>query len=97
MVILEGAGGLLVPLAEGQRYADLTLPLGSPLLVVARSALGTINHTSPNPRCGVLQGAFPSLAWLSTRRRLRMRSSSIIAPSFARSGRGCPSWGQQVE
>ncbi len=46
MVIVEGAGGLLVPLAEGRSYADLALTLGAPLLVVARNALGTINHTS---------------------------------------------------
>lgn len=46
LVILEGAGGLLVPLAEGKNYADLALTLGSPILIVARNALGTINHTS---------------------------------------------------
>lgn len=46
MVIVEGAGGLLVPLAEGRSYADLALVLGAPLLIVARNALGTINHTS---------------------------------------------------
>lgn len=46
MVILEGAGGLLVPLAGSRSYADLAVTLGSPLLIVARNALGTINHTS---------------------------------------------------
>lgn len=45
-VIVEGAGGLLVPLAEGRSFADLALALGAPLVVVARDALGTINHTS---------------------------------------------------
>lgn len=45
-VILEGAGGLLVPLDEGKTYADFALELGASLLIVARNALGTINHTS---------------------------------------------------
>jgi dethiobiotin synthetase len=44
-MLVEGAGGLLVPLAEGFSMADLATGLGLPLLVVARAALGTINHT----------------------------------------------------
>ncbi len=44
-VIAEGAGGLLVPAAPGVTMADLAADLGLPLLVVARAALGTINHT----------------------------------------------------
>ena len=45
MVIVEGAGGLMVPLAGGLLVADLVRELGLPLLVVARPGLGTINHT----------------------------------------------------
>jgi dethiobiotin synthetase len=44
-MVVEGAGGLLVPLAEGVTMADLAARLGLPVLVVARAALGTINHT----------------------------------------------------
>jgi dethiobiotin synthetase len=44
-VIVEGAGGLMVPLAGGLLVADLVRQLDLPLLVVARPALGTINHT----------------------------------------------------
>lgn len=44
-VIVEGAGGLMVPLSGGLLVADLARELGLPLLVVARPALGTINHT----------------------------------------------------
>jgi dethiobiotin synthetase len=43
--LVEGAGGLLVPLAEGLTIADLAASLGHPLLLVARDSLGTINHT----------------------------------------------------
>ena len=44
-MIVEGAGGLMVPLAGGLLVADLAGQLGLPLLVVARPGLGTINHT----------------------------------------------------
>lgn len=44
-LIVEGAGGLMVPLAGGLLIADLAIRLGLPLLVVARPALGTVNHT----------------------------------------------------
>ncbi len=43
--IVEGAGGLLVPVNETQTMADWIANLGLPVLVVARSGLGTINHT----------------------------------------------------
>ena len=43
--IVEGAGGALVPLNERETMADLMQALDLPVLVVARSALGTINHT----------------------------------------------------
>jgi dethiobiotin synthetase len=43
--IVEGAGGLLVPINETQMMADWIAYLALPLLVVVRSGLGTINHT----------------------------------------------------
>jgi len=43
--IIEGAGGLMVPLAGGFLIADFARALGLPLLVVSRPNLGTINHT----------------------------------------------------
>jgi dethiobiotin synthetase len=44
-LIIEGAGGILVPLNETETMADLIVQLNVPVLLVARSALGTINHT----------------------------------------------------
>ncbi|BEH10435.1 MULTISPECIES: dethiobiotin synthase [Geobacter] len=44
-VIIEGAGGLMVPLSGGMLVADLMSLLKLSLLVVARPNLGTINHT----------------------------------------------------
>jgi dethiobiotin synthetase len=44
-MIVEGAGGIMVPLTEKYLYLDLAAALGLPVLIVARPGLGTINHT----------------------------------------------------
>ena len=44
-MLVEGAGGLLVPIEPGWFMADLARDLGLPLLVVTRASLGTVNHT----------------------------------------------------
>ena len=44
-VLVEGAGGLLVPLAEGVQFPEVARRLRTPLVIVARTALGTLNHT----------------------------------------------------
>ncbi|MGE4579395.1 MAG: dethiobiotin synthase [Desulfuromonadales bacterium] len=44
-LLIEGAGGLMVPLAGGLLLADLARQLGYSLVVVARPDLGTVNHT----------------------------------------------------
>lgn len=44
-LIVEGIGGLLVPLGDRYFVADLVDEMGLPLIVVCRPALGTINHT----------------------------------------------------
>jgi len=45
MLIVEGAGGLFVPIKKRYFMADLVAALAAPLIVVARPGLGTINHT----------------------------------------------------
>jgi 8-amino-7-oxononanoate synthase len=45
-LLVEGAGGLLVPTPTAQTTADLAARIGLPLLVVGRMALGTINHVA---------------------------------------------------
>jgi dethiobiotin synthetase len=44
-VLIEGAGGLLVPFGDGT-IADVADLLDAPLIVVARAGLGTLNHTA---------------------------------------------------
>jgi dethiobiotin synthase len=44
-LVVEGAGGVMVPLDDEHLMIDLIAVLALPALVVARSELGTINHT----------------------------------------------------
>jgi dethiobiotin synthetase len=44
-LVVEGAGGLMVPLTDSAHVIDLATELHLPLVLVARSTLGTINHT----------------------------------------------------
>ncbi len=44
-VLIEGVGGLLVPLAPAWDVRRFAQALALPLLIAARPALGTINHT----------------------------------------------------
>jgi dethiobiotin synthetase len=46
LTLIEGAGGLLVELAEGVTLRDLAAELHAPVLVVTRAELGTLNHTT---------------------------------------------------
>lgn len=45
ILIIEGAGGVLVPLNDNETFLDFMIALGAPILVVALAGLGTINHT----------------------------------------------------
>ena len=45
-VIVEGIGGIAVPLKNGYLIADLIKGLAYPAIIVARPSLGTINHTA---------------------------------------------------
>ena len=44
-LVVEGVGGLLVPLSEGYLVRDFALELGLPAVIAASPGLGTINHT----------------------------------------------------
>ncbi len=45
LLLVEGAGGLRVPLDKKTDMGDLALRFGLPLLLVVRGRLGTLNHT----------------------------------------------------
>jgi dethiobiotin synthetase len=44
-LVVEGVGGLLVPLSDDASVRDLAVALALPLVIAARPGLGTINHT----------------------------------------------------
>jgi dethiobiotin synthetase len=44
-LIVEGVGGLLVPLTDGYQVRDFAADLGLPVVIAARPGLGTINHS----------------------------------------------------
>jgi len=44
-LVVEGAGGLMVPLAEDHLAIDMFASWGKPVILVARTSLGTINHS----------------------------------------------------
>ncbi|QDL97660.1 ATP-dependent dethiobiotin synthetase BioD [Rhodopseudomonas palustris] len=44
-LVVEGAGGLMVPLTREVTYIDVFARWGAPLVLCARTSLGTINHT----------------------------------------------------
>lgn len=73
LVLVEGAGGLLVPMGlrpsgEAWTLGDLAVSLGAPVVVVARAGLGTLNHTALTLEAlerravpaGVVVGSWPS-------------------------------------
>ena len=55
-LLIEGIGGLLVPLGEGFTVRDLVARLGCEVIIVSRNRLGTINHT-------ILTGAACATCW----------------------------------
>jgi dethiobiotin synthetase len=58
VLVVEGVGGLMVPLAQGFLVRDLAAALGFPVLVAARPGLGTINHTLMTLECARAAGLY---------------------------------------
>jgi dethiobiotin synthetase len=55
-VIVEGIGGLLVPLKQDYSVLDLAKEYGLPVIVVSRPGLGTLNHTMLTINCALKEG-----------------------------------------
>lgn len=73
VVLVEGAGGLMVPIRRDYFVADLALELDLPVLIVGRLGLGTINHTLLT----VLQA-----------RAMKLKLAGIVLNDVAGKGRG---------
>jgi len=51
VTLVEGAGGLLVPIHDGVTFADLARDWGMPVVVVVGNRLGALNHAQLTMRC----------------------------------------------
>lgn len=89
VVLVEGAGGLLVELTEaGDTIATLAGELDAPVVVVVRSALGTLNHTALTLEAlqrrgvgplGVVIGSWPAAPSLvETSNRADFEAGSVV-------------------
>jgi 8-amino-7-oxononanoate synthase/dethiobiotin synthase len=92
MVVVEGAGGLLVPVTEDVTMAGLAAGLRLPVVVVVRPGLGTVNHTCLTVAaaralglevCGLVISGFPSTATLA----------EATNPAVLEQTTGVPLWG----
>jgi len=45
VVLIEGAGGLMVPIRKNYLFSDMAAELGLPVILVASTRIGTVNHT----------------------------------------------------
>jgi len=94
LVLVEGAGGLLVHLdAAGGTIADVAALLGAGVVVVARAGLGTLNHTALTCEAlraravacaGVVIGAWPRRPDLAARCNLEELALYAGAPLLGR-------------
>lgn len=57
VMVVEGIGGLLTPITPSETAMDLARLLKLPLIIVARTRLGTLNHTLLTVRCAQQSGA----------------------------------------
>jgi len=73
-LVVEGAGGLLVPLDDRRDIVDLIEALGLPVVLVARAGLGTLNHTGLSLRLLEARG-------IPVRAVVLSRSSPVKDPS----------------
>ncbi len=56
ILLVEGVGGLLAPIAENYNNADLAFDLGFPVCIVAPAGLGTIHQTLATIECARSRG-----------------------------------------
>lgn len=97
VILVEGVGGLMCPLGSDIYVADLAYDFDYPLVVVARNALGTINHTLQTlitsaafceglPIAGVVlnrTSAEPDPSTASNRKELQSRTGPPILAEVA--------------
>lgn len=91
-LVVEGVGGILVPLKKRFLVIDLVEKLGLPALVVARPSLGTINHTLMTLTL-LKQRQVPVLGFLFNGQKGRFGLAERTAPRVISTISGVPFWG----
>jgi dethiobiotin synthetase len=89
-LIVEGIGGIMVPVAPGVLVADVAAELGAPLLVVARPSLGTINHTLLTVAYARSRGLSVAAVLLNAARPGPAGDAERTNPSVIAEWAGCP-------
>ena len=92
LLLIEGAGGLLVPVVERITYLDIAARLAAPLLIVGANRLGTINHCALTARVAREAGLAVSGFVLSQPSPETDASASSNAEMIA-ALTGLPCWG----
>jgi dethiobiotin synthetase len=100
LVLVEGAGGLLVRYADdGWTLADLARALGAPVLVVVAAGLGTLNHTALTLEvlagrgiqpAGIVIGSWPADPGLAERTNVRGLETAAGRPLAGALPAGAP-------
>lgn len=91
-LVVEGVGGVLVPLKNRFLVIDLMEKIGLPALVVARASLGTINHTLMTLTL-LKQRGLPVLGFLFNGHKGRLGLAERTAPQVISEISGLPFWG----
>ncbi|MBA4394823.1 MAG: dethiobiotin synthase, partial [Desulfobacca sp.] len=92
-LVVEGVGGIMVPLKKRFLVIDLMEKIGLPALVVARASLGTINHTLMTLTL-LKQRGLPVLGFLVNGHRGRPGLAERTAPQVISEISGVPFWGR---
>ncbi len=83
ILVVEGVGGLRVPLTNNFSVRDLAVELGLPLVIASPPGLGTINHTlltiEAARTVGLEVAAVVLTPWPSTPSRMELSNSETIA------------------
>jgi len=77
VVVVEGAGGWLVPLNKTQSMADLALVLNLPVVLVVGIRLGCINHALLSV-AAIQQSGVPLMGWVANHVEAVAQSDEII-------------------
>ena len=98
-VLVEGVGGLLAPISQGEEGLictnfDIINELGAPVVIVARRTLGTINHTLLTCRAPLQSPShFAGIVWCDASFVDKNDLAAQSSPDVVEEMTGLPRWG----